>query len=87
MLSDKGVSTVLQKSIIPSHAPAAGENGARPTDEPRTPSAGEGAEAGAGNPAPGEGAVRGTATSKPGRRSGELIHAIVRAIWAFKSPG
>ena len=31
-------------------APAAGENGARPVDEPPTPPAGEGAEAGAGNP-------------------------------------
>ena len=38
-------------------APAAGENGARPADEPPTPPAGEGAEAGAGDPAPGEGAV------------------------------
>ena len=32
-------------------APAVGENGVRPTDEPRTPPAGEGAEAGAGDPA------------------------------------
>ena len=49
-------------------APAAGENGARPADEPPTPPAGEGAEAGAGDPAPGEGAVPRPAASKPGRR-------------------
>ena len=47
-------------------APAAGEN----TEEPHTPPAGEGAEAGAGDPAPCEGAVQCPATSKPGRRRG-----------------
>ena len=53
-------------------APAAEENGARPVtvDEPPTPPAREGAEAGAGDPAPGEGAVARPATSKPGRRRG-----------------
>ena len=52
-------------SVAP--APAAGKNGARPADEPPTPPAGEGAEAGAacvcvcvcgaGDPAPCKGAV------------------------------
>ena len=39
---------------------------ARPANEPPTPPAGEGAEAGDGNPAPGEGAAQRPATSKPG---------------------
>ena len=52
-------------------APAVGENGVRPTDEPRTPPAGEGAEAGAGDPAPGESSVPCPATPKPGHRRGE----------------
>ena len=51
-------------------APAAGENGARPANEPPTPQDCEGAEAGA-DPAPGEGAISRPATSKPGRRRGE----------------
>ena len=42
------------------------ENGARPTDEPPTPPACEGAEAGACDPAPGDGAVLRQAASKPG---------------------
>ena len=46
-------------------APAVGENGARPADEPPTPLAGEGAEDGAG-----EGAVPRKETSKPGRYRG-----------------
>ena len=72
-------------------APAAGENGARPTDEPPTPPSGESAEDGAGDPAPGKGAVRGTANSKPDRRRcekesfHELIQITVLAIWAFKN--
>ena len=67
-------------------APTAGENGARPTDEPPTLSASEGAEAGAGDPAPEEGALRSTVNSKPGRRRSEkqslhqLIKIIVRAM-------
>ena len=53
----------------PPPAPAApalvtGENDARPVDEPPTPPASEGAEAGAGDPAPGEGAVQRPAASK-----------------------
>ena len=52
-------------------APAARKNGARPADEPPTPPAGEGAEAGDCDPAPGEGAMRSTANSKPGRSRGE----------------
>ena len=56
-------------------APAAGENGARPAEEPPTPpgSLSEGAEAVAGDPAPCEGAAPGApcpATSKLGRRRG-----------------
>ena len=52
-------------------APVAAENGDsdRPADEPPTPPASEGAEAGAGDPAPGEGAVPRPAASKPGRRA------------------
>ena len=45
---------------------AAGENSARPADEPPTLPAGEGPEAGAGDPAPYEGAVLHPPTSKPG---------------------
>ena len=44
-------------------APAAGENAARPADEPPTPPASADAKAGAG-----KGAVPRTAISKPGRR-------------------
>ena len=51
-------------------APAAGENGARPADEPPTPPASKGGKAFAGDPAPCEGAVLRPATSKPGRRRG-----------------
>ena len=43
---------------LASSAPAAGENGARPADEPPTPPSSEGAEAGAGDPAPSKGAVQ-----------------------------
>ena len=49
-------------------APAAGENGARPADEPPSTQAGEGSEDGAGDPAPGKGAVPRPAAAKPGRR-------------------
>ena len=49
-------------------APAAGDNGDRPAEEPSTPLASEGAEAGAGGPAPCEGAVPRLAASKPGRQ-------------------
>ena len=49
-------------------SPAARENGDRPANEPPTPPACEGAEAGACNPAPGKGAVPHPAASKPGRR-------------------
>ena len=55
-------------SLPAAHAPAAGENGDRPADEPPTPPAGEGAEADAGDPAPDEGAVPRPAVSKPGCR-------------------
>ena len=51
-------------------APAAGENGARPAEEPPTPPGSEGAEAVAGDPAPCEGAAQCPATSKLGRRHG-----------------
>ena len=51
----------LQASVAP--APATGENGARPADEP-TPTACEGAEDGAGYPAPGKGAVLRPAAAK-----------------------
>ena len=44
-------------------APAAGKNGASPTDKLPTPPACEGAEAGASYPAPGEGAVSCTMNS------------------------
>ena len=50
-------------------APSAGENGARPAEEPPTPLASEGAKAGACDPAPCEGAVQCPATSKPGSSS------------------
>ena len=49
-------------------APAAGENGDRHADEPPTPPAGEGTEAGARDPAPDKGAVPRPAAFKPGRR-------------------
>ena len=48
---------------------AAGENGACPADEPPTPPAWEGAEAGAGDP--GEGTVPRPVTSMPGHRPDE----------------
>ena len=80
LLSDQGVSTVLQKSNVPSTSNV-------PADMPPTPPAGEVAEAGAGDPAPGEGAVPRPAASKPGRRPRmknkafyELIQIAVRAI-------
>ena len=58
---------------------------ARHADEPLTPPASEGSEAGACNPAPYEGALQRQPTSKPGRRRGEksfhrLIQITVRAI-------
>ena len=51
-------------------APAAGENGARPAEEPPTPPASEGAKAVAGDPAPCEGAAPCMATTELGRGRG-----------------
>ena len=45
-------------------------NGVRPADEPPTPPACEGADAGAGDPAPGKGAVQRPTASKRSRRRG-----------------
>ena len=69
MMSSTTPPVPLQAAAAP--APAAGENGDRSADEPPTPLAGEGAEAGACDPAPGEGAVPRPAAFKPG--SGLLL--------------
>ena len=67
---DEFIKTAPAPPASAAPAQAAGENGARPAEEPPTPLAGEGAEAGAGDPAPCEGAVPCPATSKPGSRCG-----------------
>ena len=60
--------TALAPPASAAPAPAAGENGASPSNKPPTPLAGEGAEAGACDPAPCKGTVQLQATSKPGSR-------------------
>ena len=67
---DKFIKTAPAPPASAGPAQAAGENGARPAEEPPTPLAGEGAEAGASDPAPCEGAAQCQATSKPGSRCG-----------------